>query len=309
VWFKTVTTTPSKVILASTGQALPGLPGSGSGKMSEWKEVPSGGEAPFEFTSAEKLRHRDTHELNIHQVVVQVDGWASLSPVSVDRVGTFFRQARPQKVDSTSAVSDLQSARVVFDVSLLGRARKVVTLRSALMIKNKMDLPLEIKLQGLTSSHGTQSLPVLTPDSSVAIPLQCTSWQLYLRPYGMEVGFCSEPIEWRSVLRSHTTIGFGRECFPASTAGASGRKFRFCVAVKREGYPEDVPILEGSQTKGLNVMPQPAHTLTIMYPVMLVNLLPCDLSYQVKNTPAKGNIKAGKSVPLYTVSITLPICI
>lgn len=77
---------------------------------------------------------------------------------------------------------------------------------------------------------------------------------------------------------------------------------RFCVAVKREGYPEDVPLLEGSQTKGLNVMPQAAHTLTIMYPVMLVNLLPCDLSYQVKNTPAKGNIKAGKSVPLYTVS-------
>jgi len=53
-----VTTTPSKVILASTGQALPGLPGSGSGKMSDWKEVPSGGEAPFEFTSGEKLRHR-----------------------------------------------------------------------------------------------------------------------------------------------------------------------------------------------------------------------------------------------------------
>lgn len=51
-------------------------------------------------------------------------------------------------------MSDLQSARVVFDVSLEGRARKVVTLRSALMIKNKMDLPVEIKLQGLTSSHG-----------------------------------------------------------------------------------------------------------------------------------------------------------
>ena len=51
-------------------------------------------------------------------------------------------------------VGDLQSARVVFDVSLEGRARKVVTLRSALMIKNKMDLPVEIMLQGLTSLHG-----------------------------------------------------------------------------------------------------------------------------------------------------------
>ena len=74
------------------------------------------------------------------------------------------------------------------------------------------------------------------------------------------------------------------------------------MAVKREGYPEDVPVHEGAPSKGLNLMTQPAHTLTIMYPVMLVNLLPCDLSYQVKNTPAKGNIKAGKSVPLYTVS-------
>lgn len=58
MWFKTVTTTPSKVILASTGQALRGLPGSGSGKMSDWREVPSGGEAPFEFTVGEKLRHK-----------------------------------------------------------------------------------------------------------------------------------------------------------------------------------------------------------------------------------------------------------
>lgn len=58
VWFKTVTTTPSKVILASTGQALPGLPGSGSGRMSDWREVPSSGEAPFEFTSGEKQRHK-----------------------------------------------------------------------------------------------------------------------------------------------------------------------------------------------------------------------------------------------------------
>ena len=58
MWFKTVTTTLSKVILANTGQALPGIPGTGSGRISEWKEVPSGGEAPFEFTSGEKQRHK-----------------------------------------------------------------------------------------------------------------------------------------------------------------------------------------------------------------------------------------------------------
>ena len=43
---------------------------------------------------------------------------------------------------------------VVLDVSLEGRARKLVTVRSALTVKNKMDLPMEIKMQGLTSKQG-----------------------------------------------------------------------------------------------------------------------------------------------------------
>lgn len=61
MWFKTVTTTPSKVILKSTGQALPGP---GSKKISDWSEVSPGGEAPFEFTSGEKLRHRVSGYVN-----------------------------------------------------------------------------------------------------------------------------------------------------------------------------------------------------------------------------------------------------
>lgn len=50
------------------------------------------------------LSLQETHELIIHQVIVQVQGWAALSPVSVDRVGTFFRQARRQQVETTSMV-------------------------------------------------------------------------------------------------------------------------------------------------------------------------------------------------------------
>ena len=41
---------------------------------------------------------------------MQVEGWGPLSPVSVDRVGTFFRQARPQKFDTASMVKTKQSS-------------------------------------------------------------------------------------------------------------------------------------------------------------------------------------------------------
>ena len=60
--FATITSTPSKVIMTNTGLTLSGRanPTSGAqqGKMSQWREVLSGAEAPFEFSSREKLRHR-----------------------------------------------------------------------------------------------------------------------------------------------------------------------------------------------------------------------------------------------------------
>jgi len=45
---------------------------------------------------ADKVRHRDTHKLRIHQIGVRVEGWKSVGPVSVDRVGLYFRQALPE---------------------------------------------------------------------------------------------------------------------------------------------------------------------------------------------------------------------
>ena len=80
------------------------------------------------------------------------------------------------------------------------------------------------------SFSGASTLPVLPPEASVAIPLRCTSWKLYLRPHGVGVGFCSQPLEWKGVIRSHTAMGYSRECYPASTAAESGKRFRYKVS-------------------------------------------------------------------------------
>ena len=92
------------------------------------------------------------------------------------------------------------------------------------------------------SIKGTLTLPVLPPESSVAIPLRCTSWDLYLRPHGVGVGFCSQPIEWRNVLRSHTTVGCSRECCPVSCTVEAGQKFRYedLLLVMLTALPEEV---------------------------------------------------------------------
>lgn len=42
--------------------------------------------------------------------------------------------------------SALPPVRVVFSITMEGSARKVVTVRSALMVKNRLDVPMEVRL-------------------------------------------------------------------------------------------------------------------------------------------------------------------
>ena len=77
----------------------------------------------------------------------------------------------------------------------------------------------------------------------------------------------------------------------------------FSVAVKREGYPEDDSTqLDPGPDVGACAVTPAAHTITLLPPMVVDNLLPCDVQYHIKNTAVNGNLKAGKRIPLYTVS-------
>ena len=58
----------------------------------QWKHVAPGETLPFQFESRGKLRHLNTHDMKIHQIIVRAEGWQETTAVSVDRVGTYFRE-------------------------------------------------------------------------------------------------------------------------------------------------------------------------------------------------------------------------
>lgn len=64
---------------------------------------------------------------------------------------------------------------------------------------------------------------------------------------------------------------------------------RICVAVRRDNYPVD-----GTQML-------PAHTISLLPPVTLTNLLPHELLYEVG--PEKGRIAPGCCADLHNVNI------
>jgi vacuolar protein sorting-associated protein 13D len=72
--------------------------------------------------------------------------------------------------------------------------------------------------------------------------------------------------------------------------------FRFCAAVHRENFPYE-------RASSAHKWVQPAHTISLLSPITIVNLLPYDLHYAVKDVPSNsaGRIKPGHSASLTQV--------
>lgn len=56
-----------------------------------WVVVSPGETVVFSFGNRAKMRHHDSHKTKMHQLGVVVEGWQPLPPVTVDKVGVYFR--------------------------------------------------------------------------------------------------------------------------------------------------------------------------------------------------------------------------
>ncbi|XP_036356919.1 vacuolar protein sorting-associated protein 13D isoform X3 [Octopus sinensis] len=332
--FLTVTTTPACVSGVDTKRGLLENFTDAYIKATEWKQVEPNEEVPFFFQRREKIRHKETHELRVNQLVVKADGWQKLSAVTVDKVGIYFRDAQPdEKVIRTqvsfepisggvlnytaryrSGDSNLtrdgdslpheqtmrqQVARFVFDVTQEGSARKMITVRSALTIVNKLHMPVEVVMYPFTGLGCTmlKEKQLIQPNSQSPVPILYTSASLCARPADLPVEECGEPLYWDRVRKMDDVLDYHRVCRPIKP---NKECFRFCVSVRRGKYPEETQ-LHRIHAREYSI---PGHIITLHPPVTLCNLLPIEMSYYFKNTSMKGQIDAGKQEPLYQADMS-----
>lgn len=73
---------------------------------------------------------------------------------------------------------------------------------------------------------------------------------------------------------------------------------RFTAAIHRENYPYDRPPPLAPPLH--NMWLQPAHTITLLSALTIVNLLPHELAYSIKDI-SKGRIKPGQQAAIHEV--------
>lgn len=265
----------------------------------------------------------------VHQLLVKVAGWQSIDiPISVDKIGVFFREVWPCSDTDLDLVAELPMdrgpVRLVFVISL-SDVQKVVNIRSALVLSNTMEIPLEVKLEPnsdqvlrsgskkLEPNTSSVNLPVLAAMGYLAVPIHLTSWNLFVRPQHWGVQYCGKHLAWRHVTgampTSHTrscdAIGEDMEGEPPL--------FRFCVSVQHENFP-----LTGDPDSSLSSSSSssshPAHTLTLLPPLTITNLLPCDLQFSIIESRSNLSelrqrklVSRGQTIKVYSVDSLAPI--
>ncbi|CAG0914450.1 unnamed protein product [Notodromas monacha] len=288
-------------------------------------EVSSGATESFSFKasfySEERIRARigadnkkDPTLLSgiVHQIIVKVDGWSEAKPVTIDKLGVYFREV----VQDTMDLEKLISSMLIFSVSTEGSARKLVTVRSAFSITNRMNEVVEIKLdlKPLSSSSsavsGTNSIK-LFPGETYPVPLKLCQAQcgVFLRPV-LEVnpykyGFGKAALPWNKVVNMSEPQEVLHLCKPLLEN--QGNPFRLCASIIRLPLP-----IDHIRRVSPKFVDQPMHSIVLKPPITIFNSLPYVLFYSLSSIDpvdenrterTEGLVLAGKEAAVHEIDL------
>lgn len=256
-------------------------------------EVEPGKTMPFSFEAPTKIRHQDSHLPRSHKIVVQVDGWYEMFPVSVDKVGVYFREAKPKDIR-------LETSRIVFDITLQPNAVKLITVRSALIVHNRLNTPIELSFNTFA-----KNALIVDCQSSIPVPLKLVRSMIYVRPTTVgDVNTCRSCINWEHIKKPGESNSQLFHCPPQETKNGHkedrqkqsahnySQPYYFCVHTIRDNYPLD----NCQNSVGMvTTRTLPGHNIYVLAPLEIVNLLPLELKYYLQNLPFGGTVRPGES--------------
>ncbi|KAG1679364.1 Vacuolar protein sorting-associated protein 13D [Nymphon striatum] len=184
--------------------------------------------------------------------------------------------------------------RILFCISLEGTARKLITVKSALTVVNKLQDSIEIKVESLNTWQSKRNLNyymVLQPNTTSSLPVDYVNSLIWIRPAELSIGFCNRPVKWQDTTQSDQNVTKNDNviCYPTAS---HLKPYKFCVQVNRENYPLDT------------FFTQPGHNITLIAPITIINLLPCDLRFRMKGAEMEtGCVKAGKENVFTSISV------
>jgi hypothetical protein len=222
------------------------------------------------------------------RILISIDGWEPLQPISIDRVGTFFRLAKPSNHQQL-----YKSILVIIDIAMTNSSIRLITIRSSIEIRNQLLTSIELRW---TSQFNFTHEFCLEPNETRSLPIQlCSGLEaIYLRPANFALDYCDDPINWSEIEKNSPLVENTktRQSF-LRTCSIDGKEAVYYVC------------LQSKQTCLLTYSNQSfsIHQLIILPPLTICNLLPCTLTFEISSYSQKFELNAYKIHREHTVNI------
>ena len=140
----------------------------------------------------DRTRHEDRARKMLQKISLRLEGWHEVSSsLMVSRVGSYIFDMEP-------AALEFSPARIVVEISVIN-GRKVIYVRSAVVLENKLDRSVDIRLEfsnAVKSAIVKQSIGV---GQRYAVPVHCASSVLRLRPSAIGFAWSDGRLCWEQV--------------------------------------------------------------------------------------------------------------
>ncbi|KAI6238683.1 Ricin B-type lectin domain-containing protein [Aphelenchoides fujianensis] len=264
--------TGASLIFTTAVEELQRARAEGRRSTARWFTALADRSCTFEFP-ARLLGFQRERPADARRLVIRVDGWEEIKPVSVDSVGTYFRVVRAATAaNRASPTAAGGHARLVLQVSVEPDGRKVVAVRSALRLTNQLAVPVLAVFRPLSSDDAAEKPAAvelqLDAGRTLHAPLRVAAWPLRVRPLPADVAIAAaRPLDWRWAERPGQSAN-RLLAFDAADPLAADQQATFCVwaSIKHDLYPEHQPPLCG-------------HSILLLPALSVANLLPTDLQF------------------------------
>ena len=94
-----------------------------------------------------RARLRDGRKISSmsNKLYLRVEGWKVVGPISVDKVGRFYRHIYQEDTGIP--------ARIIIEISLISSARKLIVIRSSVVVMNELHESVEISIDSTVQGN------------------------------------------------------------------------------------------------------------------------------------------------------------
>ncbi|CAF0952993.1 unnamed protein product [Adineta steineri] len=229
------------------------------------------------------------------RLLISIDGWQCLQPISIDRIGTFYRIALPSNTNEL-----YKPMIIIIDIAMTDNSIRLITVKSSIEIRNQLLTSIDIRFKcNLDLLHDFR----LEPNEIYSLPIQLCSIikQIQIRPSDFALDFCNEPITW---LEINSEKDDNRKNSSSKENLIHRQSFlRSCSIDEKQAVY--YICLQTKQTYLLNSQDHIVSTyqLSIHSPLTICNLLPCSLNYEIPNYHEKFEINPYKFHREHTLNI------